>query len=144
MKNETESYVGGNPFGTADNKTPLTGSANAQSLTRNCTCNSGTYCLCSSSIGGTSYVDQYHPKELNDVIVTEETIEIIYVQRAKYRYSTYTITIGGNQSNNGYQPLDRTFKEVYGSRDGRLTLLKTVEGKVTPAHTVEESFKFEE
>lgn len=140
---EKESYVGGNPFGTADNKTPLTGTANANAIVTNCTCGGNNLCLCASTTAGTYVVDQFHPKELKDVIVSEETIEIIYVQRAKYTYNLTTITIGGNIPN-GYYPADRTFKEVYGSRDGRLTLLKTVEGKVIPPQTLDESFEFEE
>lgn len=45
-------------------------------------------------------------------------------------------------------PKDRVWKEVYGISTGEdgnrsLQLLRTIEGKVTPAYTVEESVEFE-
>lgn len=91
-----------------------------------------------STSTGTYMVDQYFPKEVKDVKITEETIEITYVQRARFTYTT-NVNIG-----NTFYCDDRTFKEIYGTRDGKLTLLKTIQGKVIPAHTVEESFEFDE
>jgi len=82
-------------------------------------------------------LNNYYEKEVKDVIVTEETIEIIYVQRAKFMYTT-TLTLYSNNS------CDRTYKEIYGSRDGKLTLLKTVQGVIVPPKTIGESYEFKD
>lgn len=134
-KCETESYVGGNPFPTNNNSILSgTSSANAYNTTTNINYLNGIS-------NTTANFSPYYPKELKDVIVTPETIEIIYVQRAMYSYTQSTFTIGGNYQS--YTP-DITFKEIYGCKDGALTLIKTVYGKVIPPREVPETFEFDE
>jgi hypothetical protein len=53
--------------------------------------------------------------------------------------STITIAGGAQQVHN----LDRVFKEVYGVVDGKLTLIKTIDGRIVPP-TLEESYEFDE
>jgi len=96
--------------------------------------------------GGTSTTtswDAYGPKNAVDVVVTEETIEITYVQRALYSYTTInnSFTIGGPQQT--YHNPDRVFKEIYGVQEGRLTLVKTIEGRIVPPQLTE-TYEFEE
>jgi hypothetical protein len=85
----------------------------------------------------TIYSD-YFPKTVVEVKVDEETIEVIYVQRAKNKYTVYNS--GLSNVNQIYNP-DRTYKEIYGCKEGKLTLLKTIEGRIVPP-TLKESYDF--
>lgn len=89
--------------------------------------------------------DMYHPKTLVDARITEETVELKYIQRAKYSYTQTTFTIGG-VNGNGYQTYspDLAIKEIYGCRDGKLTLLKTVTGRVIPPQDIPETLEFDD
>lgn len=100
--------------------------------------NSG-FGLASSS--GTYILDPYEPKQVVDVKVTVETIEITYVQRSKFTYTTtINVSIGTRyQTANN----DRVFKEIYGCSDGKLTLLKTIQGHINPP-ILEESYYFDD
>lgn len=93
------------------------------------------------NISSTSYMwDAYEPKKVVDVKVTNEVIEITYIQRAKFTYTTtINVSIGSRYqiTNN-----DRVFKEIYGCSDGKLTLLKTVNGRINPP-ILEETYDFE-
>jgi uncharacterized protein YceK len=91
------------------------------------------------SAGTTAGYDMYHPKTLVDASVTEETIELKYIQRAKYSYTQSNFTIAGNHYN--YTP-DLAIKEIYGVMDGKLTLLKTVTGRVIPPQEIAETLEF--
>lgn len=88
----------------------------------------------------TFMLDAYEPKKAVDVKVTNEVIEITYIQRAKYSYTTtVNYSIGTQfQSSNP----DRVFKEIYGCSDGKLTLLKTVNGRINPP-ILEETYDFD-
>ena len=124
--------INGSSSNTATNTTSGTTQINAMNTT------SPNFNISSA---GTTSMNQYYPRELKNVVVTEETIEITYIKRAAYSY-TQTITIAGY----GYpvSPPDIVIKEIYGTRDGRLTLLKTVEGKVIPPQSLPESYEFDE
>jgi hypothetical protein len=135
-KCETESYVGGNPF--AD-KISTTGTSFSNTAYNTTTINLNGLDYGSSTSINTW--DMYHPKELKDVKITSETIEIIYVERAKYSYTTTNITINGGYT--VHNP-DRTVKEIYGTREGRLCLLKTVYGRVIPPQEIPETYEFDE
>jgi hypothetical protein len=39
---------------------------------------------------------------------------------------------------------DTVWKEIYGVEDGKLTLLKTIQGSHIPQHVVPETYKFED
>lgn len=130
-----ESYVGGNPF--AD-KVSTSGTSMSMNAFNTININGNSLDFGSTS---TAYWDSYYPKELKDVLVTPETIEIIYVQRAKYSYTTSNITINGGYT--VHNP-DRTVKEIYGTREGRLCLLKTVYGRVIPPREIPETYEFDE
>lgn len=146
-KSETESYVGGNPFPTSSNGYPLEGTLTGNAaITTTGTSSSAMFNTTTNwDLNGlantTANLNPYYPKELKDVIVTPETIEIIYVKRAMYTYTQSTFTIGGNYQS--YTP-DITFKEIYGCKDGALTLIKTVYGRVIPPREVPETFEFDE
>lgn len=45
---------------------------------------------------------------------------------------------------NGQQHPDKVWKEIYGIKDNKLLLLKTIEGKHTPGYYVEETIEFQE
>jgi hypothetical protein len=59
---------------------------------------------------------------------------LVYRQQAHYSYS----------SNMPIQVPDKVWKEIYGLKDGRMTLLEVVNGKHTPAYNIPESYEFEE
>lgn len=82
----------------------------------------------------TSTSGMYGEKRLIDVKVKETTIEISYRQSPNFTYC------GGFSST----PPDRVWKEVYGLKDGKMTLLKAVEGKHVQAQHIPESFEFDE
>lgn len=92
---------------------------------------------------GTSTTSSWNPqmygeKRIISVIVKEITIEISYRQSINY---TYTISTGIY----GYcSSPDRVWKEIYGLKDGRMTLLEVVQGKHQQAYHVEESFIFDD
>jgi hypothetical protein len=126
--------------GTADNKTPLTGSASINAI--NTTCSNPINVIGNINIGTststTNGVDQmYYGKNLVNAIVTLETVELHYIRRAKFTYTTNSF---------GYQQYnaDLAIKEIYGCQDGKLTLLKTVNGKVKPPYQVEEELVFDD
>lgn len=130
MKNECG--CNGN-CGCVTDKTP-TGSVNSSNNTLNLG-NCGTVTDINFNL--------YNPKSVVDVIINEEEIIITYIQRATYSYSMIntTITIAG-----GVQKLhnpDKVFKEVYGVKDGKLTLLRTIHGRIVPPN-LEESYEFDE
>lgn len=120
----------------ADNKTPLNGQMSAQNFGIN---NTNADYITTSSYN----FDPYYPKSVVDVQVDVETIQITYIRRAMYSYTTInnTFTIGGPQQE-VHNP-DIVFKEIYGVRDGKLTLLKTVHGRVIPPK-LEETYEFDE
>jgi len=91
----------------------------------------------------TSSWEPYGEKNVVDVKVDDETIEITYIQRALYSYTTInsSFTIGGPQQS--YHNPDRVFKEVYGVKDGKLTLVKTIQGRVIPPQP-NETYEFDE
>jgi hypothetical protein len=75
-------------------------------------------------------------KILVSATVKETTIELLYRQEARYTYNTST-----------FMPIktpDKIWKEIYGLKDGRMTLLEVVSGKHIPAYNVPESYEFEE
>lgn len=127
---------------TADNKTPLTGSAMVNSTVSNpinvITNIGGATSIGTSTStinGGVDYM--YHGKNLVNAIVTLETVELHYIRRAKFTYTTNSF---------GYQQYnaDLAIKEIYGCQDGKLTLLKTVNGKVKPPYQVKEELVFDD
>lgn len=81
--------------------------------------------------------DGFGDKILKNVVVKDEVIEIIYLREATVQFTTTNGTLPES-------PFGKAIKEIYGVRDGKLTLLDVLEGKYTPAHHVEESFEFEE
>lgn len=60
-------------------------------------------------------------------------IEVTY--KVTYAYQIWV----GNQP-----PQSTCIKERYGVKDGKLQLIKTIEGKYVPEHTVPESYEWEE
>lgn len=124
----------------ASDKTPLngsSGSAQSTSIRINNLDNDGGFST------GTYIFDPYYPKSVVDVVVNADEIVITYIQRAMYSYTTInnsiTIAGGGQQI---YNP-DKVFKEVYGVKDGKLSLIKTVVGRIVPP-TLTESYEFDE
>jgi hypothetical protein len=93
------------------------------------------------SSGTVNSIDMYYPKTLVDARITEETVELKYIRRAKYSYTQSSFTIAG-----GYQTYtpDIAIKEIYGCRDGKLTLLKTVQGRVIPPQDIPETLEFDD
>jgi hypothetical protein len=122
---------------TIDNKVPLHGNVN---ITDNANYNYANGLTNYST--STVEISMYHPKTLVDAVVDEETITLTYVQRAKYEFTTYnhTLTLGAQFK---YRNSDLVFKEIYGVRDGKLTLLKTINGRIVPP-TLTESYEFDE
>jgi hypothetical protein len=131
MKNECG--CNGN-CGCVTNKTPLNGSSNVSNHTFDIG-NTGTVTV--------NNFNMYNPKTVVDVVVNAEEIVITYIQRALYSYTTinHTLTIAGGVQQI-YNP-DKVFKEVYGVKDGKLTLLRTIDGRIVPP-VLEESYEFDE
>lgn len=77
----------------------------------------------------------YSGKQLVDVQVKDITIEIIYRQSPNFTYCG-----GFNYST----PPDHVWKEIYGLKDGRMTLLQVVQGKHIQAQHIPESFEFDD
>ena len=124
--------------GLSANGTGMVGNSNVQYIHTNDPDYSGLNLGIASS---TSYMwDAYEPKKAVDVKVTNEVIEITYIQRAKFTYTTtINVSIGTRyQTANN----DRVFKEIYGCSDGKLTLLKTVNGRINPP-ILEETYDFD-
>lgn len=122
-----------------DNKTPLT-------------CGAGiATALNFVSIEGTTntaHMDMYFPQTLVDAVVTAETIELKYIKRARYSYTSNQFYVGvgtGGYPNNYINSSpDIAIKEIYGCRDGKLTLLKTVQGRVIPPQELPETLEFDD
>ena len=124
---------------TADNKTPLIGGT--MDLT-NVLIGPGNDDYGRNGYSTSTYVyDPYHPKTVVDVQVLENTIEITYIRRAMYSITTYNNISIGNSFD--VSNPDLVFKEIYGVQDGKLTLLKTIEGKIIPPK-LEETYEFPE
>ncbi len=84
---------------------------------------------------GTSTFNMYSFKEVIKVDIKETTIVIAYREKPNFTYAVNYI----NSS-----PADRIWKEVYGLKDGKMTLLEVIHGKHTPAHNVEETLEFDD
>lgn len=123
----------------ADNKTPINGLFNVSNNIPPFNFDSGINIASTS----TYEISMYHPKTVVDCVVDDETITITYVQRAKYSYTTYCLNVTISNSQVSVHNPDLVFKEVYGVRDGKLTLLKTIKGRIVPPQ-LEESFEFDE
>ena len=67
-------------------------------------------------------------------LTSEGTIEVIRQYPSNMSYLTYP----------GTQAPDTVIKEIYGSVNGKIELIKQINGRHTPAHTVPESFDFDE
>jgi hypothetical protein len=96
--------------------------------------------------GATTSTATYSPygdKELLKVEVKDITVEISYKQKALYSYTINNNT-GGAQCASSNNPLDRVWKEIYGLKDGKMTLLQVVQGKVVPAQYIPESIEFDD
>lgn len=78
----------------------------------------------------------YGEKRLVRVDVKNTTIEIIYRQSSNIAYA-----IAGYLNSS---PPDRVWKEIYGLKDGKMSLLQTVEGKHIQARHIPESIEFDE
>lgn len=92
----------------------------------------------SSGTGGLFTIDSYGIKELVNVVVDSETITIFYKRAPTYSYTTW------NGISSTTSPLPQAIKEIYGVKDGKLTLIKTVVGVVKPAYNVPEHMDFDE
>ena len=129
---------------TADNKTPSPANLTAGNGIKinNVLIGPGNEDYGRNTFSTSTYVyDPFYPKTVVDVQVTPETIEITYIKRAMYSLTTYNnISIG-----NSYDVAnpDIVFKEIYGVKDGKLTLLNTVIGKIIPPK-LEETYEFPE
>lgn len=88
----------------------------------------------------TSFTNMYGEKILLGVEVGLLTISIKYKQLPNY---TYTVTTGSYPSYSSNPPA-KVWKEVYGLKDGRMTLLEVINGKHNPAYSVPESYEFED
>ena len=84
--------------------------------------------------------NMYGQKQIISVVIKEITIEIAYRESPNYMFTNTW------WSGNGYysQPPDRVWKEIYGLKDGRMTLLEVVQGKHRQAYRVEEEFIFDD
>lgn len=70
--------------------------------------------------------------QLVDVVVLEDRVEV-------YRRAVSMTALG-----NGLRLPDRMFKQVYKPVAGKMVLVDTLEGKVTPAYTVPEQVEWPE
>lgn len=77
----------------------------------------------------------YGEKRLVGVDVKNITIEIVYRQSSN-------ITYASNYFNSS--PPDRVWKEIYGLKDGKMSLLQIIEGKHIQEQHIPESIEFEE
>jgi len=82
-----------------------------------------------------SVLSNYSEKRLIKVEVKETTIEIAYRESPNF---TYCLGYGNNT------PPDRVWKEVYGLKDGKMTLLEVIKGTHHQAYNVSESFEFDD
>lgn len=92
----------------------------------------------------TSTYSPYGDKELIKVEVKDITVEISYKQKALYSYTNNNIHLGIAQNACSNTPIDRVWKEIYGLKDGRMTLLQIVNGKHVPAQYIPESYEFDD
>jgi hypothetical protein len=103
--------------------------------------NPGNYNYDSGLSTNTYVYNPYHPATVVDVQVTSETIEITYIKRVMYTYTTYNnISVGNSFDVNNS---DNVYKEIYGVKNGKLTLLNTVYGKIIPPK-LKETYEFPE
>ncbi|MEK6829881.1 MAG: hypothetical protein AABY15_07210 [Nanoarchaeota archaeon] len=122
-----------------DNTIDLSGEFNGTSSTAGvsgdflrATTTTGTFNI--SSIGETT-IESFEFKETSD----GNFIEVVKRQKTS---SYFQLAIWPPQ-----EPVDRVFKEIYGvttndKGERQLQLIKTIEGKVTPGHYVDESIEF--
>jgi len=87
----------------------------------------------SSSIG-TATFNMYSQREVIKVEIRETTIAIAYREKPNFTYAV----------NYASTPADRIWKEVYGLKDGKMTLLEVIHGKHTPSHNVQETLEFDD
>ena len=78
--------------------------------------------------------DGYGAKQLIGAYVKETTIELAYRQQSNITYTGWP----------GQTAPDRVWKDVYGLKDGKMTLLKVVQGKHIQAQQIPESFEFDD
>ncbi len=64
--------------------------------------------------------------------IKENTIEVTFRRKSR------VVSLSGNVTP------DKVWKEIYGIQDGKLELLKRIEGKHIPQHVVHESIDFSE
>jgi hypothetical protein len=93
----------------------------------------------SSSSSSISSMWQYNEKEIIGFKVCETTVAVSYRQRSN---STYTVAIYRTDGN--YSVPDRIWKEIYGLKDGRMTLLEVIQGRHVASYQVPESFEFDD
>ncbi len=84
----------------------------------------------------TTSFDCYGDQILVDVLIKETTIEVIYKRVSQI---TYTTTLAYHSS-----PPDKVWKEVYGVKDDKLALLKTIHGTHIKEQYIPESYDFDE
>ena len=77
----------------------------------------------------------YSDKKVINVEIKDITIEISYRESP-----TFTYAIHGSNST----PPDRVWKEIYGLKDGKMTLLEIVKGKHITAKQIPEHFVFDD
>lgn len=82
---------------------------------------------------------QYIEKEIIGFEVRETTIAVSYRQKSN---SSFTVAIYRTDGN--YSVPDRVWKEIYGLKDGRMTLLEVIQGKHRQSYQVPESFEFDD
>lgn len=75
-------------------------------------------------------------RRIINVVFKDTTVVVTYRERVTYPIS-YT-------SNYSYTQPDRVWKEVWGLKDGKMTLLEVINGKHTPAFQVAESIEFDD
>lgn len=98
-----------------------------------------TYGIASTNV----MFDLYYPKTVINAEVKTDVIIITYLQRARVKYTNSNINIGINNSCQIVNYNDRVFKEVYGVQEGKLTLIKTIDGRIVPP-TLDETYEFDE
>lgn len=96
-----------------------------------------------TSITSTSSWNALGEKKIVSVTVKEITIEIVYRQQSFITYTSGTISINNSYQYQNYNP-DRVWKEIYGLKDGKMTLLEVVTGKIIPEQHIPESIEFDD
>lgn len=102
------------------------------------TISSGQATLSTISTGTGSYTinsSLYGEKRLVKVEIKDITVELSYRESVMYTYA-----VAGSNST----VPDRIWKEIYGLKDGKMTLLEVVQGKHILAYSVPERFVFDD